>query len=144
MEYLKQENYSDTLSCLQKAQNFTQQDPTGMATTCNNFACFYRQQGKLHMSLKYLKRALKIGDASKDAETYVNLCAVLSEMGYHTAALQYAQSALEILEDELFDDPENANMSNGGMILKGNNIDNVDLDRISMLVITYYNIGSEH
>lgn len=144
IEYLKDENYSKTLTCLQKAQNFTQQDPTGRVMTCNNFACFYRQQGKLGMSLKYLKRALDIDDKSKEAETHLNICAVLSEIGRHTAALQHAHLALELLEDNLVETSDN--VKNRIKTKEGDTIygENVDLDRIAMLAITYYNIGSEY
>lgn len=144
IECLKQEDYSKTLTYLQKAQNFTQHDPTGKAMTFNNFACYYRQQGKLGISLKYLKRALAIDDTSKEAESHLNICAVLSDMGHHTAALQHAQLALELLEDELFVTSDNATDLTKIKICEGNNANIVDLDRIAMVVIAHYNIGSEH
>lgn len=53
--------------------------------TYNNMACLYRRVGKLQYALNYLREALGIVVKTKSTElapkTYLNLCAVLSQMG---------------------------------------------------------------
>jgi tetratricopeptide (TPR) repeat protein len=91
---------------LKKAEILTERDPPGRAVTFNNLACYYRRQGKLHASLQYLQKALKIEarleKVDNPADTHLNACAVLSQLGRHQSALEHAQSALILLQEELF------------------------------------------
>lgn len=70
--------------------------------TCNNLACYYRKQGKLNAALQYLQKALKIESrldrVENAADTYLNTCAVLSQLGRHPTALEHAQQALILLQ----------------------------------------------
>ncbi|RHY54531.1 hypothetical protein DYB38_006130 [Aphanomyces astaci] len=113
MTYLQQENYAVTLELLKKAEILTENHPQERATTLNNMACYYRRIGKLHGALTCLKRALAIelhlNKLETTADTHLNLCAVLSTMGKHAEAVEHAQSALILLQDELF--------SAGGLII---------------------------
>ncbi|RHY74786.1 hypothetical protein DYB30_006526 [Aphanomyces astaci] len=113
MTYLQQENYGVTLELLKKAEILTENHPQERATTLNNMACYYRRIGKLHGALTCLKRALAIelhlNKLETTADTHLNLCAVLSTMGKHAEAVEHAQSALILLQDELF--------SAGGLII---------------------------
>ncbi|RHY25032.1 hypothetical protein DYB25_007733 [Aphanomyces astaci] len=106
MTYLQQENYGVTLELLKKAEILTENHPQERATTLNNMACYYRRIGKLHGALTCLKRALAIelhlNKLETTADTHLNLCAVLSTMGKHAEAVEHAQSALILLQDELF------------------------------------------
>jgi tetratricopeptide (TPR) repeat protein len=104
--------------------------------TFNNFACFTRQQGRLHAALSYLQKALaieqKLKHVDNPADTHLNLCAVLSQMGRHEEALTHAQAALGLLQDELFGGPQGAAAAAAKP------------DRIAVLSIAYHNLGVEH
>jgi hypothetical protein len=56
--------------------------------------------------LKYLTKTLriesKIPTADNPGDTHLNMCAVLSQLGRHAQALEHAQSALILLQEELF------------------------------------------
>ncbi len=112
-------------------------DPPGRAVTFNNLACYYRRQGKLHASLQYLQKALKIEGrlerVDNPADTHLNACAVLSQLGRHQSALEHAQSALILLQEELF---------NGVNPLQEETT-TPKADRIAVLAIAYHNIGVE-
>ncbi len=121
---------------LKKAEILTERDPAGRAVTFNNFACFTRQQGRLHAALSYLQKALaieqKLKHVDNPADTHLNLCAVLSQMKRHEEALTHAQSALSLLQDELFGGPQGAAAAAAKP------------DRIAVLAIAYHNLGVEH
>jgi tetratricopeptide (TPR) repeat protein len=119
---------------LKKAEILTEHDPSGKAVTFNNFACFSRQQGRLHASLSYLQKALaieqKLPHVDTPADTHLNLCAVLSQLGRHREALEHSQQALMLLQEELFADGASARAAQKP-------------DRIAVLAICYHNIGVE-
>lgn len=137
MTYLQQEDYSLVLELLKKAEILTEKDAAARAATFNNFACYYRRQGKLHAALQYLQKALKIEakltNVQNPADTHINACAVLSQLGRHQAALEHAQSALILLQEELLSPP-------------GSSTNNAPpkADRIAVLAIAYHNIGVEN
>lgn len=105
MTYLQQEDFSMVLELLKKAEILTEREPAGKAATYNNLACYYRRQGKLHAALTYLQKALKIEsklpNVQNPADTHINACAVLSQLGKHASALEHAQTALILLQEEL-------------------------------------------
>eukprot|EP00957_Ditylum_brightwellii_P186347 14188167-Ditylum_brightwellii.AAC.1 len=108
MTYLQQEDFQLALELLKKAEILTEKDAAGRAVTCNNLACFYRRQGRLRSALQYLQRALRIesrlrsNNMTNAADTHLNACAVLSQLGRHQLALEHSQSALILLQEELF------------------------------------------
>ena len=136
MTYLQKQDYGMVGELLKKAEILTERDPAGRAVTFNNLACFCRQQGRLHASLTYLQRALAIEQGlqrvDNPADTHLNLCAVLSQLGRHEEALGHAQAALQLLQDELFGGP-------GGAAAAAQKP-----DRIAVLAIAYHNLGVEH
>jgi len=137
MTYLQQEDFAMVLELLKKAEILTERDASGRAVTFNNLACYYRRQGKLHAALQYLQKALKI-EAKLDvvqnpADTHLNTCAVLSQLGRHQSALEHAQSALILLQEELFK----------GLQPTGDSAKAPKADRIAVLAIAYHNIGVE-
>eukprot|EP00741_Cyanophora_paradoxa_P011011 tig00020553_g10643.t1 len=110
MRYLEADDYSMVYELLKKAEILTdsRSSISNNATrlrlrgvTYNNFGCYYRRRGKLHSALHYLDKALKIEVGSPFGEnpagTHLNICATLSQLGKHTAALEHAQCALQIL-----------------------------------------------
>ena len=106
MTYLQQDDFAMVLELLKKAEILTERDPAGRAVTFNNLACYYRRQGKLHSALSYMQKALRIESrlekVDNPADTHLNMCAVLSQLGRHAGALEHAQSALILLQEELF------------------------------------------
>jgi len=136
MTYLQQEDFNMVLELLKKAEILTERDPPGRAATFNNLACYYRRQGKLHAALQYLQKALKIEskltNVQSPADTHINACAVLSQLGRHQSALEHAQNALILLQEELLTPPGSAATSAPPQA-----------DRIAVLAIAYHNIGVE-
>lgn len=135
MTYLQQEDFNMVLELLKKAEILTEKDPAGRAATFNNLACYYRRQGKLHAALQYLQKALKIesglSSVQNPADTHINACAVLSQLGRHQTALEHAQNALILLQEELLSPP--------GVVGAAP----PQADRIAVLAIAYHNIGVE-
>lgn len=70
------------------------------------------------------------------ADTHLNTCAVLSQIGRHQGALEHAQSALILLQEELF---------GGGAAIAGVGAGDQPprADRIAVLAIAYHNMGVE-
>lgn len=70
------------------------------------------------------------------ADTHLNTCAVLSQIGRHQGALEHAQSALILLQEELF---------GGGAAVGGVGAGDQPprADRIAVLAIAYHNMGVE-
>ena len=135
MTYLQQEDFAMVLELLKKAEILTERDPAGRAVTFNNLACYYRRQGKLHAALQYLQKALKIEgrleSVDNPADTYLNACAVLSQLGRHQSALEHAQQALILLQEEL------------SSVLGSDNAGPPKADRVAVLAIAYHNVGVE-
>ena len=135
MTYLQQEDFNMVLELLKKAEILTERDAAGRAATYNNLACYYRRQGKLHAALQYLQKALKIEsrltNVQNPADTHINACAVLSQLGRHQTALEHAQNALILLQEELLSPP--------GVVGAAP----PQADRIAVLAIAYHNIGVE-
>lgn len=138
MTYLQQEDFAMVLELLKKAEILTERDNPGRAVTFNNLACYYRRQGKLHAALQYLQKALKIESkldrVDNPADTYLNTCAVLSQLGRHQSALEHSQQALILLQEEL--------SKVIGPMAQGNEAPKAD--RIAVLAIAYHNVGVEY
>jgi tetratricopeptide (TPR) repeat protein len=145
MTYLQQEQFPVVLELLRKAEILTETYPPGRAVTLNNFACYYRRQGNLHKALTHLTEALaieaKLEYVPNRADTHLNMCAVLSQLGRHQGALEHAQSALILLHEELFSSSVSTNQTNQShatpIPLENR------LDRVAVLGIAYHNVGVE-
>lgn len=139
MTYLQQEDFAMVLELLKKAEILTERDSAGRAVTFNNLACYYRRQGKLHAALQYLQKALKIEArlerVENPADTYLNTCAVLSQLGRHQSALEHAQQALILLQEEL-------SKVIGPMAQEEQQVPKAD--RVAVLAIAYHNVGVEY
>ena len=141
MKNLEKNDFNSAIALLRKATILTKQNPLNLAVTYNNLAWYNRKQGKLRTALQFLQKALKIeercgSDVKYPADTYLNICAVLSQLGRHQSALENAQSALILLHESAF--KGNTDSFN---IDKEKNV--IRLDRIAVLAIAYYNIGVE-
>lgn len=113
IDSLKLENYREALSILKVALNKLNAPETDLQNwpnrlrllgiTLNNFGCLYRNKGQLNVALLYLQKALAIEqetghDSISTARTNLNICAILSQLNRHEAALQHAQQALNTLK----------------------------------------------
>ncbi|EEY70354.1 uncharacterized protein PITG_05749 [Phytophthora infestans T30-4] len=151
MTYLQQEEFRVVLELLKKAEILTERHPAGRAVTLNNLACYYRRQGNLHKALTNLTEALKIesrlDNLPNKADTHLNMCAVLSQLGKHQSALGHAQSALINLHEELQLGRVDGGSSPTRKGFGGKRGDKTDptikLDRVAVLGIAYHNVGVE-
>ena len=137
-------------------------DERCQAVTFNNLGCFYRKAGRPQAALSFLLKAQRIEarlpekDVDRPADTFLNLCAVLSQLGRHSAALEHGQSALILLQEELFG--EGAAAGAGGGASDGDGGDArasatvgasgggggaPAAERLAVLAIAYHNIGVE-
>jgi tetratricopeptide (TPR) repeat protein len=128
MTYLQEDEFDITLELLKKAEVLTERHRVVRAITYNNLGCYYRKRGKLRTALSYIRKALTL-EASMShsaksyflprfvltpslssycpisisrADTHLNMCTILSEVGRHDKALQHARTALKLLLLELF------------------------------------------
>jgi tetratricopeptide (TPR) repeat protein len=126
MKYLEREDYGLALDLLKRAELLSEHNDTSRAVTLNNFSCYYRRVGKFRTALKFLERALLFEDES--ADTHLNLCAVLSQMGRHTEAAEHAMQAVILLQENTIE-----YLSNLG-----------SEDRSSVLAIAFHNLAVEY
>ena len=140
--YLTQSNFEMAMQLIKKAETLSEPYEFLRAVTYNNLACYYRRQNKLRTALKYLEKALKLSspqtDAVNRASTHLNLCAVLSQLGRHSVALEQAQAALILLQEELFSQVI-APLRGIGSTPSLNDL----ADKIAVLSIAYHNAGVE-
>merc|ERR1711871_59393 len=104
------------------------------AVTLNNLGCYYKKKGRLRSALKCLGKALKIESRLKDvknpADTHLNICACQSQLGRHVEALEHAQAALILLQDELFSS-------------SGQEAQAPPKERVAVMAIAYHNVAVE-
>ena len=138
LKHLQNEEYEVAKRLLEKAEILTGPEDLITAVTYNNIACYYRRKKKLRTALKYLERAQRIEMKSRHvanpAGTRLNLCAVLSQLERHSEALEHAQAAVVLLQEELsmmstIDDFGDKNPE--------------ALNKMAVLAISYHNIGVE-
>lgn len=88
MILLQKEKFDLCLMFLKKGEAYCSKMPKYTAVTYNNYACYYRKTGKHRTALMYLQSALELEWKDKKHETlsdtYLNLCAVLSQLGRHS------------------------------------------------------------
>lgn len=118
--------------------------------TFNNMACYYRRIGKMRSALNFLQQALtieaKLQRPEVQADTHLNICAVLSQLNKHELALNHAMSAVILLQEMMLSkklDPESypydddQDEDNASMPVEANK------DRTAVLAIAYHNMGVE-
>jgi|TARA_B110000305_G_C19345536_1_gene591448 tetratricopeptide (TPR) repeat protein len=122
--------------------------------TFNNMACYYRRIGKMRTALNFLQRALTIESRLQrpetQADTHLNICAVLSQLNKHELALNHAMSAVILLQEMMLRrklDPASAQEDDlddvvvPGTSLAGDKVQNKD--KVAVLAIAYHNMGVE-
>ena len=141
MDYLKLENYKDSLSLLKKAEEILNSDENDiipnrlklMGITLNNLGCYYKKRRQPKVALNFLEKALEVelqieSDNINLAGSHLNICAVYSCLSKHKEGLQHARQALSLLETLRGEDNYSAEKT---------------VTLITSLVITYYNAGVE-
>ena len=141
MEYLKLENYKESLTLLKKSEEILNSDENQiipnrlklMGITLNNLGCYYKKRRQPKVALTFLEKALDVelqieSDNINLAGSHLNICAVLSLLSKHKEAFQHARQALSLLES-----------------VHGNQEYSFEktVTLITSLVITYYNAGVE-
>lgn len=130
MDYLQNKDFKNCFAFLSKAEHLLSSRLHNFnnlyGTTLNNFACYYRRCQNFTTALNFLRKGLEILTKSPIcipslAGTYLNICAILSEMGNHLEALKNAVKALKLLK-------ENRKDSNNA----------------TLLIAAYSNIGLEY
>ena len=105
MNCLQDEDFQAAFDLLKRAEIAAERSDEGRAITCNNLACYYRKVGKTRSALSYLQKAQAIEErltsAHSPANTHLNMCAVLSQIGKHDSAREQAMLAIIMLQDEL-------------------------------------------
>jgi tetratricopeptide (TPR) repeat protein len=115
--------------------------------TFNNMACYYRRIGKMRSALNFLQKALsieaKLQRPEVQADTHLNICAVLSQLNKHELALNHAMSAVILLQEMMLArklDPESYPYDEDEAAEEGAG---QNKDRTAVLAIAYHNMGVE-
>eukprot|EP00347_Sterkiella_histriomuscorum_P006593 403352176 len=150
IELLKTQQFQRAHELLKKSELLCENNDYGRAMTYNNFACYYRKQGKLRSALQYLEKALEIEQTlpyhSSKADTHLNICAVLSQMHKHDIAMHHAQSAIIIAQSNLlraFLPNRENHVDVEAQAQLNREIQQNFKDRIAVLAIAYHNLGVE-
>jgi len=146
MAFLQQGKEEQCMELLRRAIDLTEtptveEDDVGRiklrAVTYNNIGCYHRKMGQPIEALGSLQRALNLLDHIHDAQhagdTHLNICAMLSQMERHSEALEHAQTALILLQEELYF--EQGGSTEGAADEKSK--------RFGVLAIAYHNVAVE-
>jgi tetratricopeptide (TPR) repeat protein len=114
MDYLRKENYQKSLIYLTKAEELLNSDHFEsksklLGITFNNFGCFYKRTGNPLLALNFLKKALDLEyrppiDYNNLAGTHLNMCAILSNIGEHSKAIDHAIKAMTLAQSRVAED----------------------------------------
>ena len=117
--------------------------------TFNNMACYYRRIGKMRTALNFLQRALTIESRLQrpetQADTHLNICAVLSQLNKHELALNHAMSAVILLQEMMLRKKLDPASYNDDEFEDQSAVQNKDTnkDKVAVLAIAYHNMGVE-
>ena len=117
--------------------------------TFNNMACYYRRIGKMRTALNFLQRALTIESRLQrpetQADTHLNICAVLSQLNKHELALNHAMSAVILLQEMMLRKKLDPQSCLDDELEDLNAVQNKDTnkDKVAVLAIAYHNMGVE-
>lgn len=147
--YLKKEDINSALDLLKKSEELCESNELGQAMTFNNMACYYRRIGKMRTALNFLQRALTIESRLQrpetQADTHLNICAVLSQLNKHELALNHAMSAVILLQEMMLRrrlDPSSIQEEELEEIQEAKEGPQ-NKDKVAVLAIAYHNMGVE-
>lgn len=148
--YLKKEDVNSALDLLKKSEELCENNELGQAMTFNNMACYYRRIGKMRAALNFLQKALTIEARLQrpevQADTHLNICAVLSQLNKHELALNHAMSAVILLQEMMLAkklDPESYPYEDYNDEIDNDAPPELNKDRTAVLAIAYHNMGVE-
>jgi tetratricopeptide (TPR) repeat protein len=137
---LQKSNLKGARELLRRAEETSDKNDADRAVTWNNLACYYRRTGKLRSAVTFLERALAIEEHIRNADaaqTHLNLCATLSQLGRHADASYHAQSALIRMYEIL-----SPSMLQGKLDSVGRPGDERH-EQLTVLCIAYHNLAVE-
>lgn len=116
-----------------------------------SFQFLYSRIGKMRTALTFLQKALQIESRLHrpeiQADTHLNICAVLSQLNKHELALNHAMSAVILLQELMLRkrlDQNNGNADEDEELASSSAIgDGNSKDRTAVLAIAYHNMGVE-
>eukprot|EP00283_Hemiselmis_rufescens_P017016 CAMPEP_0173438714 /NCGR_PEP_ID=MMETSP1357-20121228/20563_1 /TAXON_ID=77926 /ORGANISM="Hemiselmis rufescens, Strain PCC563" /LENGTH=273 /DNA_ID=CAMNT_0014404025 /DNA_START=232 /DNA_END=1049 /DNA_ORIENTATION=- len=143
LKHLQRDEHDQALELLRKAEILSGPNDLVTAVTYNNLACYYRRKGKLRTALSFLEKALRIEKRAEvvvnPAGTRLNLCAVMSQLERHQEALEHAQAAVILLQEELVQH-QMARGEGGG---EDEEVTPEMVNKLAVLAICYHNMGVE-
>ena len=139
------------MDLLKKSEEMCESNELGQAMTFNNMACYYRRIGKMRTALNFLQRALTIESRLQrpetQADTHLNICAVLSQLNKHELALNHAMSAVILLQEMMLRrrlDPASLTEDElEDIAAQEAAADQQNKDKVAVLAIAYHNMGVE-
>ena len=145
--YLKKEDINSALDLLKKSEELCENNELGQAMTFNNMACYYRRIGKMRTALNFLQRALTIESRLQkpeiQADTHLNICAVLSQLNKHELALNHAMSAVILLQEMMLSKRLDPAAFEQDAEDEATLPAETSKDRTAVLAIAYHNMGVE-
>ncbi len=133
---LAEGQFDMSLELLKKAEVLSVRHKAVRAVTLNNFGCYYRKKGKLRTALSYVEDAVALeagaSDVALQADSHLNMCTILSELGRHDRAHSEARVALKYMLTELFGRPESVD---------GGEAKRLPKERVAVLAIAYHNLA---
>ena len=145
--YLKKEDVNSALDLLRKSEELVEANELGQAMTCNNMACYYRRIGKMKAALGFLQQALtieaKLQRPEIQADTHLNICAVLSQLNKHELALNHAMSAVILLQEMMLARKLEPQAYPYDEDAEDEALPETNKDRTAVLAIAYHNMGVE-
>lgn len=151
LNLLRLGDLTEALRWLRQCESLSENNDRCKAITYNNLACYYKTTGQPRSALIYLEKAIELEGSMEDlsfkADTHLNTCAVLSQMGRHDLAMHYAQNAIMIVQASLLMDllPDKMGATTKGSREKKlqDDIKKDFKERISILAVSYHNLGVE-
>jgi len=141
---VKQEEFRQAEQFLRRALRYSRHSPYLMLVSYNNWSCLYKKTLNNSMALLTIGKAVALANYISEkeeclpvekikllADSHINLCVVLSQMGEHQQALENANTALEWIEKY------NGRVNGERLTVKSLN------DRNNVMVIAKYNAAVE-
>lgn len=103
---ISEDKIQESLEFLRRAESLSSNSTKHKANSFNSIASFYRKQGKIITSLKYIERSISVHPSGS---AYLNLCAVLNIQGKFDKALEIAMHTIIFVQDEIIEEQADFN-----------------------------------
>jgi tetratricopeptide (TPR) repeat protein len=155
---LEDESFAVALELLQKAEflsrkhsyypEFGQERLSLRASTFSHLGFYYRKKNKPAIALKYMERCLQVEEKieASSSLTHLNMCAILSQLGRHVAALAHAEKAIYTLQEAVtaassYDADDTLGLDESNESAQAPQLR--DRDDVISLAIAYHNLAVE-